>query len=188
MYCLQMNKPNAGWAFVSKASLLAQAMGMHSSTAINSEVTEEKQYKTRLFWGLYCLEKAIALRLGRSSTIRDHDITLPQPLREQRTSPDWFASLPDGIELSRLFGLVFDELFSSNALVQPTSVRRSRAKVLSAKMEQRIASRAVSDVSVPLIHLDIGLSVVYWREKYHSIYSNKQVADASRTSRPADRT
>ncbi|KAL2672705.1 hypothetical protein Neosp_013419 [[Neocosmospora] mangrovei] len=146
MYCLQMNKPNAGWAFVSKASLLAQAMGMHSSTAMNSEVTEEKQYKTRLFWGLYCLEKAIALRLGRSSTIRDHDITLPQPLREQRTSPDWFASLPDGIELSRLFGLVFDELFSSSALVQPTSVRRSRAKVLSAKMEQRIASRAVSDM------------------------------------------
>ncbi|KAI8711931.1 Zn(2)-C6 fungal-type domain-containing protein [Fusarium sp. LHS14.1] len=146
MYCLQMNKPNAGWAFVSKASLLAQAMGMHSSTTMNSEVTEEKQYKTRLFWGLYCLEKAIALRLGRSSTIRDHDITLPQPLREQRTSPDWFASLPDGIELSRLFGLVFDELFSSSALVQPTSVRRSRAKVLSAKMEQRIASRAVSDM------------------------------------------
>ncbi|EEU41522.1 uncharacterized protein NECHADRAFT_11912, partial [Fusarium vanettenii 77-13-4] len=157
MYCLQMNKPNAGWSFVSKASLLAQAMGMHSSTAMNSEVAEEKQYKTRLFWGLYCLEKAIALRLGRASTVRDHDITIPQPLREQRTSPDWFTSLPDGIELSRLFGLVFDELFSPSALVQPVSVRRSRAKVLSAKMEQRIASRAVSDVSRSriLIHMSL---------------------------------
>lgn len=147
MYCLQMNKPNAGWAFVSKASLLAQAMGMNTSTAMNSEVSEERQYKTRLFWGLYCLEKSIALRLGRCSTIRDHDITIPQPLREQRTSPDWFSSLPDGVELCRLFGLVFDELFSPSALVQPVSVRRSRAKVLSAKIEQRIASRAVCDVS-----------------------------------------
>ncbi|KAL6351933.1 hypothetical protein LRP88_14745 [Fusarium phalaenopsidis] len=146
MYCLQMNKPNAGWAFVSKASLLAQAIGMHSSTAMNSEVAEERQYKNRLFWGLYCLEKSIALRLGRCSTIRDHDITIPQPLREQRTSPDWFSSLPDGIELCRLFGLVFDELFSPSALVQPVSVRRSRAKVLSAKIEHRIASRAVSDM------------------------------------------
>ncbi|KAJ3459660.1 hypothetical protein MRS44_015733 [Fusarium solani] len=141
-----MNKPNAGWAFVSKASLLAQAMGMNTSTAMNSEVSEERQYKTRLFWGLYCLEKSITLRLGRCSTIRDHDITIPQPLREQRTSPDWFNSLPDGVELCRLFGLVFDELFSPSALVQPVSVRRSRAKVLSTKIEQRIASRAVSDM------------------------------------------
>ncbi|KAM6511792.1 hypothetical protein FALCPG4_016786 [Fusarium falciforme] len=146
MYCLQMNKPNAGWAFISKASLLAQAIGMHSSTAMNSEVAEERQYKNRLFWGLYCLEKSIALRLGRCSTIRDHDMTIPQPLREQRTSPAWFSSLPDGIELCRLFGLVFDELFSPSALVQSLSVRRSRAKVLSAKIEQRIASRAVADM------------------------------------------
>ncbi|UPL00271.1 hypothetical protein LCI18_011205 [Fusarium solani-melongenae] len=146
MYCLQMNKPNAGWAFVSKASLLAQAIGMHSSTAMSSEVAEERQYKNRLFWGLYCLEKSIALRLGRCSTIRDHDITIPQPLREQTTSPGWFSSLPDGVELCRLFGLVFDELFSPSALVQPVSVRRSRAKVLSAKIEQRIASRAISDM------------------------------------------
>ncbi|RSL69291.1 hypothetical protein CEP53_002264 [Fusarium sp. AF-6] len=146
LYCLQMNKPNAAWTFVTKASLLGQAIGMNSSLTMSSEITEQRQYKNRLFWAMYCLEKSISLRLGRCSTIRDHDVTIPQPLAEQRTSPDWYNSLPEGIELSRLFGMVFDDLHSPSALVQPVPVRRSRAKALAAKMERRIASRATSDI------------------------------------------
>ncbi|RSM07718.1 hypothetical protein CDV31_008498 [Fusarium ambrosium] len=146
LYCLQMNKPNAAWTFVTKASLLGQEIGMNSSLTTSSEVAEERRYKNRLFWAMYCLEKSISLRLGRCSTIRDHDVTIPQPIAEQRTSPDWYNSLPEGIELSRLFGMAFDDLYSPSALVQPIPVRRSRAKALAAKMERRIASRAASDI------------------------------------------
>lgn len=142
-----MNKPNAGWTFITKASLLAQAVGMNSALAMSSEVAEERQYKTRLFWAMYCLEKSITLRLGRCSTIRDNDITIPPPVVEQRTSPDWFNSLPEGIELSRLFSKVFDDLYSPNALLQPVPVRRSRAKALAAKMEQRTSLSVIPDVS-----------------------------------------
>ncbi|KAM5353373.1 hypothetical protein ACJ41O_000023 [Fusarium nematophilum] len=143
VYCLQMNKPNAAWAFISKASLLGQAIGMHNNIAMISEVAEERQHKTRLFWMLYFLEKSISLRLGRSSTIRDHDITIPRPLPEQRTASPWYNSLPDGIQLSNLFSRVFDDLYSPSALVQPASVRSSRAKALATELERRIASRAV---------------------------------------------
>ncbi|KAF5010962.1 hypothetical protein FDECE_2925 [Fusarium decemcellulare] len=118
LYCLQMNKPNAAWTFLSKASLLGQAMGIHDSMSVALEPTEEKEYRIRIFWAIYCLEKATSLRLGRSSTIRDDDVTVPRPLPEQMIRSPWQHMLLDGIEMSNLYGRVFDRLYSPSARVQ----------------------------------------------------------------------
>ncbi|KAJ6073408.1 hypothetical protein N7467_011493 [Penicillium canescens] len=64
--------------FISRASLMCLALGLHSSHAMVTEQENAMQRKMYLFWAVYALEKAVALRLGRPSTIRDQDITIPR--------------------------------------------------------------------------------------------------------------
>ncbi|KAJ3544223.1 hypothetical protein NM208_g3173 [Fusarium decemcellulare] len=139
-----VNKPIAAWTFLSKASLLAQAMGIHDGASMASEPTEEKEYRIRIFWALYCLEKATSLRLGRSSTIRDDDVTVPRPLPEQMMKSPWQRMLLDSIEISNLYGRVFDHLYSPSARMQLASVRTSRARALAEELERKMASKAAS--------------------------------------------
>lgn len=54
------------------------ALGLNSSHAIVTEQGDAVQRKICLFWAVYVLEKTVALRLGRPSTIRDQDITIPR--------------------------------------------------------------------------------------------------------------
>ncbi|KXG51557.1 Transcription factor [Penicillium griseofulvum] len=106
LYCLYQGKPFAAWAFISKASLMSQALGLHSNYAILYESAEETARKTRLFWALYTIEKEMALRLGRSSTIRDHDITVPRLILDRKMTSLIYHRLPDWIDVASLYGRV----------------------------------------------------------------------------------
>jgi hypothetical protein len=95
-----------------------------------AETGEAKSQKTRLFWSVYTIEKMLALRLGRSSTIRENDISVPKIGHENsphaiinQISPIWIA-------ISDLQGRVFDELYSPGSLAQPGHVRTSKARAL----------------------------------------------------------
>ncbi|KAJ9492886.1 hypothetical protein VN97_g333 [Penicillium thymicola] len=106
IYCLKHGKPFAAWTFISRASLMAQALGLHSKLVMATEPTEEAQRGIRLFWALYALEKAVSLRLGRSSTIRDHDITVPRLLLDRKMTSLLHNRLPDWIDVASLYGRV----------------------------------------------------------------------------------
>ncbi|KAJ6188326.1 hypothetical protein N7519_003234 [Penicillium mononematosum] len=141
IYCLQCGKPFAAWAFISRASLMSQALGMHSSYVMATEPAEKAQQNLRLFWALYVIEKAVSLRLGRCSTIRDHDITVPRLLLDRKMSSLLYNRLPDWIDLANLYGRVYDNIYSPNALAQPVSVREARARALAGELERIMAAR-----------------------------------------------
>ncbi|KOS46336.1 hypothetical protein ACN38_g2692 [Penicillium nordicum] len=140
-HCLKHGKPFAAWAFISRASLMAQALGLHSKLVMATEPTEEAQRGIRLFWALYVLEKAVSLRLGRSSTIRDHDITVPRLLLDRKMTSLLHNRLPDWIDMASLYGRVYDNIYSTSALSQPVSLRESRTRALAAELKRIMASR-----------------------------------------------
>ncbi|CAI7565247.1 unnamed protein product [Penicillium crustosum] len=120
---------------VSVCAMYMAALGLHSKLAMTTEPAEEGQRGIRLFWALYVLEKAVSLRLGRPSTIRDHDITVPRLPLDRKMTSLLHNRLPDWIEVASLYGRV------PNALVQPVSTRESRTRALAAELERIMAAR-----------------------------------------------
>ncbi|RSL97765.1 hypothetical protein CEP52_010718 [Fusarium oligoseptatum] len=141
LYCIQRCKPSAAWNFICAASNLSQSLGFHSSMMLDQETTEIKSQKTRLFWCIYTTEKMLALRIGRSSTIRENDITVPSMSPEVLNDPFFSHSFfsqafPIWIGMSTLQGRVYDEIYSPASLAQPASVRTARARALAAETKR----------------------------------------------------
>ncbi|CAP80742.1 Pc12g11150 [Penicillium rubens Wisconsin 54-1255] len=154
VYCLQCGKPFAAWTFISRASLMSQALGMHSSHVVATQPAEKVQRKLRLFWALYVIEKVVSLRLGRCSTIRDHEITVPRLLLDRKMSSLLYNRLPDWIDVANLYGRVYDNIYGPNALAQPVSVRESRARALAAELERIMAARVEFHWTSHAIHAE----------------------------------
>jgi hypothetical protein len=108
---------------------------MHSKVETAQDPPEIKAVKIKLFWLLYVQEKALSLRLGRSSTIRDSDITIPVPYVDSLSEITYFSQLDRMKDLAHLQGKIYDQLYSSGALAQPQDVRSTRARSLVAELE-----------------------------------------------------
>lgn len=124
------------------------AVGLHSSQAMITEQENSVQRKMCLFWAVYALEKTVALRLGRPSTIRDQDITIPRLTLGRKMASLAFNRLPDWIDIASLYGCLYDSLYSPPALIQPGSVHLSRTSALASELERMIAARTEYYVSI----------------------------------------
>ncbi|CAG8239460.1 unnamed protein product [Penicillium salamii] len=141
LHCLQQGKVCIAWTFISRASLMCLALGLHSSHAMVMEQGDTVQRNICIFWAVYVLERAVALRLGRPSTIRDQDITIPRLTLDRKMTSLAYNRLPDCIDVASLYGRLYDSLYSPPALAQTGSVRISRASVLASELERMIAAR-----------------------------------------------
>ncbi|KAL6915323.1 hypothetical protein FSST1_006818 [Fusarium sambucinum] len=135
IYCLETCKPSAAWDFIATASHMSQTLGMHSKVAMIQDSPETKATKIKLFWQVYVYEKGLSLRLGRSSTIRDSDITIPVARIDPRSETSYFSHLEKMKDLAHLQGKIYDHLYSSGALAQPQHIRTSRARCLAGELE-----------------------------------------------------
>ncbi|EGY14523.1 fungal specific transcription factor domain-containing protein [Verticillium dahliae VdLs.17] len=129
-YCLQTIKTTAAWSFISTSAHACQALGLHSAVSLHPASPAQQVRKLRLFWAVYGSEKGLALRLGRSSNIRDSDITIPRP--KQPTGPDLLINklTPLWTQAAALQGRLYDEIYSPGAFLQPQQVRYERAGTL----------------------------------------------------------
>ncbi|RSL85321.1 hypothetical protein CEP51_003411 [Fusarium floridanum] len=129
-YCLQTMKTSAAWGFIVTASHICHALGLHSAASLSPEPPIQQRRKLRLFWVIYCSDRWIALRIGRSSSFRDNDITVPRPQRNH--GPDSLINrlLPIWIECGVLQGRIYDDVYSPGAFLQPEHVRYARARAL----------------------------------------------------------
>ncbi|KPM39016.1 hypothetical protein AK830_g7558 [Neonectria ditissima] len=166
LYCLQKCKSSAAWTFICMASHQTQALGLHSAMSLHGETPEARRYKMWLFWLIYTIEKVLALRMGRSSTIRDSDITLPQMSNELSSDSWWSDIFPIWIGMSALQGRIFDEIYSPKSLAEPESVRTPKAQAIAAEAKRLIAA---SD-DLQRVHnetrsqtLGAGLNELLWR-------------------------
>lgn len=123
-------------------------LGLHSSQAVITEQENAVQRKMCLFWAVYALEKAVALRLGRPSTIRDQGITIPRLTLGREMTSLAFNRLPDWIDVASLYGCLYDSLYSLTALIQPGSAHLSRTSALAPELERMIAARTEYYVSI----------------------------------------
>ncbi|KAF3345703.1 hypothetical protein VdG2_05939 [Verticillium dahliae VDG2] len=162
-YCLQTIKTTAAWSFISTSAHACQALGLHSAVSLHPASPAQQVRKLRLFWAVYGSEKGLALRLGRSSNIRDSDITIPRP--KQPTGPDLLINklTPLWTQAAALQGRLYDEIYSPGAFLQPQQVRYERAGTLiedlkslreaSEALEKEIVSQAAPGGQSPLSEL-----------------------------------
>jgi hypothetical protein len=88
------------------------------------------------------MDKALSLRFGRSSNIRDFDITLPREPDEPLTT-----------RLARLQGKVYDQLYSPPGLSMPDDIRSQTAEGLAAESRELLHETHV-EVFVSLLPLE----------------------------------
>lgn len=81
----------------------------------------------RLFWTVYKLERSLALRLGRSSMIRDEEITLTVQAEE-----------PVAIRLARIQGQTYEHLYSPQGLSQSNEQRQKSSQLLAVQARSLI--------------------------------------------------
>ncbi|CAN9152714.1 unnamed protein product [Alternaria alternata] len=126
--------------------MLGQALGLHQDSSSSGLASEERHRRFCLFWSTYCIERPTALRLGRPSTIRDEHITIPKP--DQYPTLQGLTSsrqsLIHAVEMSRLHGSAYDDLFSPSALALPATHRTTRGQAIAAEWRALIASKESS--------------------------------------------
>ncbi|OLN93247.1 putative transcriptional regulatory protein C11D3.07c 3 [Colletotrichum chlorophyti] len=140
MYCLHTCKPSAAWTFIATASRMSQTLGMHSVVAMAHEDPQIRIFKIKLFWLIYVQDKGLSLRLGRSSTIRDNDVTVSPITFDSRSEMGMLGQLHKMTELARMQGMIYDQIYSPAALIQPQAIRTARARRLASELEALITN------------------------------------------------
>ncbi|KAL2272077.1 hypothetical protein VTJ83DRAFT_1448 [Remersonia thermophila] len=135
-YSIELCKPSLTWTLCSKASELCQSLGYHRLTTFKSEPAHVVERKQFLFWAIYALDKSLSLRLGRSSSIQDHDITIPNPGSMKTVSKPAFSALDLWVKVSRIQGQIYELLYCPDALAQPEDVRKSQAQQLASSLDE----------------------------------------------------
>ncbi|CAG9956941.1 unnamed protein product [Clonostachys rosea f. rosea IK726] len=135
-YCLQISKISMAWMFICTAVHSAQTLGYHSAVPLQPESNEKKSQTTWLFWAIYSTERLLALRIGRSSNVRDQDITIP-PVQASNSCDTYLrAVFPTWIKIAQIQGSLYDDLYSPGSLSKSEHSRVSRAYELAAEIKK----------------------------------------------------
>ena len=141
-----MCKPHLALYLTTIAVSLAVSLGYNRASSMLSDSAEVREQKLFLFWVLYIFDTSFSIRLGRSPTIRDHDVAVPL-LPDNGTIPRALVHiLYNWIELGRVQCQVVEQLYSPAALAQSLEQRTQHASTLVARMQEVWVAR--SQVSV----------------------------------------
>lgn len=133
---IENSKATVAWKFISAASDICQTLGYHRRRPQYGNDQPLRAAQERLFWTVYAIEKGLSLRLGRSSNIRDAEITLP-------FDPDG----PRSTKLGRINGMVYDQLYSPAGLSRPDDERSYVAEALAGDL-RKLINETHTEISV----------------------------------------
>ncbi|TLS21368.1 uncharacterized protein PpBr36_10205 [Pyricularia pennisetigena] len=120
---------------ISAGTSPAAAAAAAAAGTATSSASGKTNVKVLIFWYVYTIEKALALRLGYSSVIRDHDITIPYTL-DTSVQPGPFSGLVNAwVKLAVIQSRSYEQLYSPQALSQPREVTVSCARELGRQLE-----------------------------------------------------
>ncbi|KAL4886193.1 hypothetical protein BJY04DRAFT_99373 [Aspergillus karnatakaensis] len=137
-HAIEISKPSFALTLTSTASRLAQALGYHQWSSYENLNIKEQERRLGIFWSIYCMDRALALRLGRASTIPDYDIDLPTSFDGFAVAEPWKTAFTLWIELARIQALVYEKLYCPAALRQSEVIRVTEARKLAAQMQDRV--------------------------------------------------
>ncbi|KAF4972348.1 hypothetical protein FSARC_1070 [Fusarium sarcochroum] len=139
LYSVEESRALQAWTLISAAMTFCQTLGYHRlDTSKGENVLHDIQI--RLFWAVYTYENSLSLRLGRCSSIRESDITLP-------TEPNQHRS----IQVGRIQGKVYDQLYSPTGLSSTSNERGGIAQSLAQEL-QLLIDESQEDVAGALSH------------------------------------
>ena len=151
IHAIEISKPSFAWTLTSTAARLCQTLGYHRASSMEHDSPSVQQAKASLFWSIYCLDKALSLRLGRSSSIQDYDISLSTDFDAGYVVEPWITIYPLWMRLARIQGKVYELLYSPAALSQPEDDRVSHARQLASDMQLTVMDPF--KVLIPLLSL-----------------------------------
>ena len=120
------------WTFISNAANLCQTLGYHRYQPSKQIDEHSRTAQARLFWTVYRLEKGLSFRLGRPSTIRDEEITLP------------IDSSDEALRVTKLQSRIYDQLYSVVGLSRSSDDRGALARILATELEGIISETRVN--------------------------------------------
>jgi hypothetical protein len=131
MYSIDMSKLNVSWKLKSVALTLAQTLGWHRAQSVKDDDKETRVRKEKMFYFLYVLDKGLSLRLGRAGFFQDYDIDLPYPeLGDDALGRTCTEEYRLFIQVARVQGLIYEQLYSPGALREDAETRSQRAQIL----------------------------------------------------------
>ncbi|KOS37941.1 hypothetical protein ACN38_g11255 [Penicillium nordicum] len=158
MHALEISKPSVAWTLASTAMNLCQTLGYHRFTSMEHDPVPVQRQKQNLFWTIYTILNMMSLRLGRASSVQNHDISLPM-LEEnpadirQPWGPVCFWWTKSAIIQSE----IYEYLYSPEALQKPESERVTHAHRLAAEMQSKVMEPFEKFMSLDLKVSDIDL-------------------------------
>lgn len=110
-------KPLLTWNFASAGSRHCISLGYHRKSSMKNDSFEVAEDKRQVFWSFYMVDKNLSLNMGYNPTIQDYDVDVEyfQCSMDPGVAP-WDKAALAMIELSRLQGLIFERLYSLQAL------------------------------------------------------------------------
>lgn len=131
------------------ASQSSHYLGLHTRVECMDASSSTANQRVLLFWMVYYLEKFLCLRLGRSSTIRDCDITAPWPAHVPEPRSNGLVYFHQQVRFASLAGRVYEQLYSADALQLPAEARTNRARELAEQLD-RHATEACETHVIPV--------------------------------------
>lgn len=112
-------------------------MGYHRTDSMIKDSPDVRERKIVMFWFLYILDKGLCLRLGRASTIRDYDISIPLP-GSNPADTDYTGKqmVLFWVKLSGLHSRLYEDLYSPCALREDVYSRAEKATKLASEIEE----------------------------------------------------
>lgn len=106
---------SSAWSLISIAANVCQTLGYHLARSGSRADEATQATETRLFWTVYRMEEGLSLRLGRSSNIRDSDVTVSFDPQGERYS-----------RFGQIQSKVWDHLYSPASLAHSDGSTRTQ--------------------------------------------------------------
>lgn len=124
------------WILTSCAVKQVISMGYHRKSSLKGDSWEVAEDKRHAFWTIYTFDKNLALNLGYTPNIQDYDIDIDYYTIS--TNPGvrpWDESVIAMAELSKLEGMIYEQLYSLSALDKSVAERANIISTLSSSFQ-----------------------------------------------------
>jgi hypothetical protein len=129
------SRPALCWTFLSAGVRLCLLLGYHRREVLEVDPPQLADSKRRLFWLFYMMDKILSLSLGRVSNFPDYDIdALMFTVSEDPECRSWDEMYVVCIELAKIMGKIYDELYSTNGRKKPPELKSRTVEELASSL------------------------------------------------------
>ncbi|KAI6089712.1 hypothetical protein F4821DRAFT_275751 [Hypoxylon rubiginosum] len=127
-YATEISKPSLAWQLNAAACQVCLALGYHRKDFLPGENEHTRNRRVARFWLVYILDKALALRFGRSSNLQDYDITVPRLLGPLGEFEEHRETIHGWLRHAEAQAETYEKLYSPIALLRPVEQRVQSAR------------------------------------------------------------